>query len=485
MGRRRPIDRGEIPGRLLRVPLVGSSARALATAGIEAWAVGGAVRDIAIGIEPLDLDLAVSGSPATAAAAISRAVGGHRFELSADYGTWRVVPSGSREWQIDITALRAAEIEGDLAERDFTVGAIAVPLAGSGLLDPYDGLGDLAAGRLRAVSPRSFTADPLRLLRAARIAASLELDPVSETVELARQSAHLAADPAPERLLEELRLLIGCPDPEGGLRIGHELGVLAPVLPELEDLRGVGQGPNHHLDVYDHTIEVLRGVIDIEQRPEHYFGDRAEEVRALLAEPLADGFSRGEALRMGALLHDIGKPASRIEHEGMIGFPSHDEAGAEIIGDLANRLHTSRKLRRHLRMMALHHLRLGFLTHHMPLSPRETYGYLKVIGDSALDVTLLTVADRLAARGTSGLASDEMVSAHLELARQMISAGLDLRRDGLPRPLLRGDELAAELGIEPGPELAPLLAELEVAQYAGEVETREEALAHLRKFNAR
>lgn len=485
MGRRRPIDPGEIPGRLLRVPLAAGVAEALAAAEIEAWIVGGAVRDVALGKEPLDLDLAVAGDPALAAAAIAKVTGGSRFELSAEFGTWRIVPARDGRRRIDITTLRAPRIEDDLAERDFTVGAIAVSVADRRLLDPFDGLGDLAAGRLRTVSSHSFTADPLRLLRAARIAAALELEPVPETVALAREAAPRAAEPAPERLLEELRLLIGGPDPERGLELAHELGVIAPVLPGLSELRGVDQGSNHHLDVYDHTIEVLRGVIDIERRPERYVGDRAGEVAELLAEPLADGFTRGQALRLGALFHDIGKPVSRIEHEGMIGFPGHDESGAEIIARLGKRLHFSRKLCRHLCLIARNHLRLGFLIHRMPLGGRDEYEYLKACGDAAVDVTLLTVADRLAARGTSGLASEEMVTAHLELARRMVAAGLDLRRTGMPRPLLRGDELAAELGIEPGPALAPLVAELEAAQYAGEVSNRDQALAHLRKFSAR
>ena len=104
-----------------------------------------------------------------------------------------------------------------------------------------------------------------------------------------------------------------------------------------------------------------------------------------------------------------------------------------------------------------------------PLPPRRVHDYLRATEPVAVDVTLLTVADRLSARGAGPLAAPEMVEAHLDLAREMIAAALDWRRDGPPEPLLRGDELAAELGIEPGPELGELMAELEAAQYAGEV----------------
>lgn len=480
----------EVADRLRAAPVLAAAAAGLREAGIEAWAVGGSVRDVALGLEPDDFDIAVSGDPAAAAGAVAAAADAHRFELSAGFGTWRVLPHRAAvpevgAWQIDITALRAdGGIGADLAERDFTIGAIAVPLAGGDPVDPFGGLDDLVKRRLRAVSDHAFSADPLRLMRAPRIAAGLGLEPDERTISLARRDASRAADPSPERLLEELRLLVSGRDPERGLELANELGVLAPVLPELAALRGVGQGPNHHLDVYDHTMEVLRGVLEIEREPDRLFGSSAEEITALLAEPLADGFNRAGALRMGALFHDAGKPASRIEHEGMVGFPGHDETGAAQIDNLAARLRFSRRLRRHLRDLALHHLRLGFLVHHMPLSRRDIYGYLMATGDVAADVTLLTVADRLAARGTSGLASDEMVAAHLDLAAQMVAEALELRRDGQPEPLLRGDELAAELGVRPGPELADLLAELAAAQFAGEVKDRDQAIAHLRKFAA-
>ena len=203
----------------------------------------------------------------------------------------------------------------------------------------------------------------------------------------------------------------------------------------------------------------------------------------LLAEPLADEMSRGTALRFGALFHDIGKPATRAERDGFVGFRGHDQVGAEIVGGICGRLRASRRLTQHLQGLTLHHLRLGFLIPEAPLPPRKVHEYLRATEPVAVDVTLLTVADRLSARGAGPLASPEMVEAHLALARQMVAAALDWRRDGPPAPLLRGDELASELGIEPGPELGELLAELEAAQYAGEVSDRAAAVEHIRRVH--
>jgi len=461
--------------RLAAAPVVEAVREALRGAD-PAWIVGGAVRDAVLGREVSDLDLAVAGDPGTAA----QGIGEHAFELSAEFGTWRVAAS-SQGWQIDVTALRGGSIEADLAERDFTIGAVAVPLSGGEPIDPYGGLTDLADKRLRAVGEASFTADPLRLLRAARLAAEMVLEIEERTVALAQAAAARAADPAGERQLAELRQLMGGPDPLRGLRLLDELELTPAVLPEVAELQGVEQGPNHHLDVYGHTVAVLEHALEVELDLERFAGDRAAEVEALLDEPLADEVSRRTALRFGALFHDIAKPQTKAERDGFVGFRGHDQVGAEVIGRICKRLRASRKLTQHLQALALHHLRLGFLIPEMPLPPRRVHAYLRATEPVAVDVTLLTVADRLSARGKGPIASPEMVAAHLQLAREMIAAALDWRREGPPQPLLRGDEVAAELGIEPGPELGSALAELEAAQYAGEITDREGALQRLRR----
>jgi putative nucleotidyltransferase with HDIG domain len=467
--------------RLFESSLVTLARRALGGGG-DAWIAGGAVRDAALGHEVTDLDLAVVADPEQAARAIAREGGGHAFELSAEFATWRAV-AADRSWQVDASALRGGSIEADLAARDFTLGAVAVPLEGGEPIDPHGGLADLEKGVLRVVGEGSFAADPLRLLRAARLASDLDLEVDPETRTLARAEAPRAAEAAGERQLAELRRLLGGPDPLRGVALLDELDLTRAILPELEALRGVEQGPNHHLDVHGHTLAVLERLLEVESDLERFAGERAAETLELLEEPLADDMNRRTALRFGALLHDIGKPSTRGELEGYVTFIGHDREGAEIVAAICTRLHTSRTLNRHLQALTLNHLRLGFLVHEAPLPPRRFHEYLRATEPVAADVTLLTVADRLSARGSGPLASEDAIEAHLRLAREMLAAALDWRRDGPPDPLVRGDELAAELGIPEGPELGALLAELEAAQYAGEVRTREEALDHARHLH--
>ena len=470
-----------IADRLADSPAVHACREALGDAA-DAWIVGGAIRDAALGREVTDADLAIARDEREAARAIARVVQGAMFQLSEEFATWRVLAPDDA-WHVDIAKLRDKGIEGDLALRDFTINAIAAPLTplDAPLVDPHAGLADLDARLLRAVSERSFADDPLRVLRAARLAAALALEIEPGTVELARSDARQAGKQAGERQLAELRLLLTGDDPVRGLGLMDELGATEPVLPELEALRGVEQNPYHHLDVRDHTIEVLARLVELEADLGGFMGDEAEDVSLLLAEPLADQLTRRGALRFAALFHDVGKPETRSEGQGgRILFIGHDRAGARIIRELCGRLRASRRLADYLANLTLNHLRLGFLVHERPLSRRHVYDYLRATDPDSVDVTLLTVADRLATQGER--TRQEAIDAHLDLAREMIREALAWRRDGPPLAPIRGDELASELGIDPGPELGRLLAEIEAAVFAGEVSGRNDAIALARKL---
>jgi putative nucleotidyltransferase with HDIG domain len=229
--------------------------------------------------------------------------------------------------------------------------------------------------------------------------------------------------------------------------------------------------------VYGHTLEVLERTIELQAQPAGALGaEHAQAVSKLLAEPLADGLTRGEALRWGALLHDAAKPATRAvrPHDGRVTFLGHDREGARLAHGVLARMRTSMRLREHVSALVRHHLRLGFLVHEsQPLAAETVYDYLHTTEPVEVDVTLLSVADRLATRGEG---SQESIAAHMALARGVLGPALRWREQGPPKPLLRGDELAAALAIEHGPRLGELLEQLTRAQYAGRVTTREQAI---------
>ena len=439
----------------------------------DVWIVGGTVRDALLGRRIGDVDLAVAGDAERVARAVAARVGGPVFHLSEDFGTWRVIERRDG-WICDVSPLQGNTIERDLALRDFTVNAIAVPLGGGEAIDPHGGRSDLDAGVLRVVADDAYERDPLRPLRLVRLATELPLMPDDETERLTRDAAPRVRLASGERVFAELRRIVLADRVLDGLELADRLGLVQAVLPELGALHGVDQSHFHHLDVHGHTLEVLREQVALESELEVVFGELAPRVRAVLDEPLADELTRGQALRLGALLHDIGKPGTReVRPDGRVTFIGHDLLGERMVADVCARLRTSAKLRDYLRGLTRHHLVLGFLVHERPLPRRTIYRYLKRTEPVEVEVTVLSCADRRATRGRNAEAA---IEAHLDLARQLMSAALDWRESGPPPPLLRGDELIRELGVDPGPGLGALLAELEEAQYAGDVETREQAL---------
>lgn len=452
-------------------------------AGRRAWLVGGAVRDRALARPLADLDIVVDGDPGEAANAVARAakVAGEKaacFALSEEFGAWRVV-AREGSWQVDVETLRGGSIGADLALRDFTVNAVAEPLEGGDPLDPLGGLADLGAGRLRLAGPRAFADDPLRVLRLVRVAVELHLEPDSDAMRAAREQHRRLALVSPERVFLELQRILAANRVLRGLELMGELGATAVVLPELDAMKGVEQSRYHHRDVYGHTLEVLDRVVALTGSDlAGTVGDEhAAAVGALLSEPLADGLTRGEALRWGALLHDAAKPATRAVRvlDRRVTFMGHDVLGADLARDVLGRLRASVRLREHVAALVRHHLRLGFLVHEsQPLSLDTVFSYLTTCDPVEVDVTLLSIADRLATRGAK---AEHAIEAHMTLARRMLGDALRWRADGPPTPLLRGDELAAELDIPLGPRVGELLGELVRAQYTGKIHTREQAIA--------
>jgi poly(A) polymerase len=474
--------RGEALDRLAAAEPIRAVRAALEPTGAQAWLVGGVVRDAALGRPLGDVDLAVAGDPEQAARAVARGLGGPCFPLSEDFGAWRVLDR-TRRVTCDISPLQGETIEEDLGERDFTINAIALALADGGEpIDPHGGFLDLEAGVLRVLGARSYATDPLRALRLVRLAAELGMEPDADTERLTAAAAPRLSEPSSERVFAELRRLLLAPGALEGLELAERLGVLAAVLPEVAALRGVEQSQYHHLDVWGHTLEVLRRQIELLEPGglESLFGDRAAELRVVLDEPLADDLTRGEALRFGALFHDVAKPETRgVRDDGRITFVGHDQAGEEAVGRIFRRLRTSERLRSYVAALARHHLVLGFLVHERPIDRRAVYRYLARCPPVEVEVTVLSCADRMATRGRK---ADEAIAAHLELAQELIGPALAWRSTGPPAPLIRGDELAAALGVEPGPELGVLLERLEEAAYTGEATTAEEAVALARRL---
>ena len=453
------------------------------------WLVGGTVRDGQLGRSSVDLDVVVSGTGpgGTSAGSSIRAAcevadlvaAGLRrpwFTLSSEFGAYRVV---GIDGALDLTALRGGSLEADLALRDFTVNAMAVPVSGGGLIDPFGGLQHLRERRLVAVSDHVFRDDPLRLMRASRLAHTLGLTIEDGLRRLIGADAHLLPRAAAERVLSEVVLTLAAGRSSSAVESWGSLGVLPFLLPEVPRLQGVTQSDYHHRDVYGHTLETMDQVDDMIQDPGRLFPATRVALEERLAEPVDGAVSRPVALRLAALLHDIAKPDTRsVREDGRVCFMEHTRVGGPQSERICRRLRTSEKLARLVRAVVEQHLTLGFLLHQQPLPERAVIEYLWEAAPWEPEVILVSTADRLATRGAS--TPERYLYQHVELAGRLMERWRQ-RAEGERAPCpLDGRRLQAELGLEPGPALGRALRAVRLAWEAGEARDDTDLLAAAR-----
>jgi poly(A) polymerase len=456
--------------------------------GEHVYLVGGCVRDLLLDRPIKDLDLATDGNPRRLAERIARRTGGAPFVMHPEMRAYRVVPrqNGGGVW-IDVLPLVGSLAE-DLLRRDFTINAMALPLPFSpdrlleSLIDPAGGREDLRARRIRHVRPDIFETDPVRLLRAVRIGAAVGFTLAPETEALMPAAAPLLAQAAAERVRDELFALLTLPEPAASVRRLDVLGLLSPILPELDALKGVEQNPNHHLDAWEHTLEVLRQgdlILGGEELPE----DVRTPAGALLEEIACPPRSRRALFRLTALLHDVAKPQTRtLTPEGVISFRGHDEEGAVVARTICQRLRLSTREAKSVALAVRAHLWPGFLSHEDPPSDRSRYRFFRDTGNAAVETLLLSLADRLAARGP--WAAEAQIARHRRFVVEMLRLYFTGSRVAHPVLPVDGRGLMRALGLKQGPELGAILDALREAVAVGEVATRDEAVALARQHLA-
>lgn len=492
------------PGPGLKLPE--AAARAAKTAARLApkpvWIVGGAVRDAALGRPIADLDLATDGAEGLARA-LARELDGAFVVLDEAEGVYRVVlrrPEGELR-QIDVAELQGGSIEKDLARRDFTINAMALPALGGAPLDPRGGLRDCARKLVRAEDQAPFKADPLRLLRAFRIAAQLRFS-IDETT-LASISAlrHRVRAPAGERVQAELLALCAERGGSDQLFAMDRAGLLTALFEELEPARscaveyyGEGGVLKHSLDTAARA-DFLLGSLD------RVFPGQAAALERHLDERSTAGAPQRALVVLAALLHDVSKPETARTVEGRLRFFGHDTAGAERVEGILKRLRFSRAQIDSAKAAVLHHLRPGHLAAGGPITEKAIYRFFRDLGEEAATLLLVCWADHAsylpaakvagvlktaaAPVDSPGLARIRPVEAQ-KTVRHLQIVGLLVRRlfaetKPVPERLLDGREIMKLLGLKPGPEVGEWLEKLREAQAVGAVRTREDALAFLRR----
>jgi poly(A) polymerase len=383
--------------------LLGRVARFLADRGVAAYLVGGFVRDGFLGRHTRDVDLAVAAPAIDLGRELAQALEAHFVPLHQEHQVARVVvtPGG---WHLDLATL-SGDIRQDMARRDFTVNAVAVGLPDGEVVDPCGGMRDLGEGVIRAVSPGAFRDDPARLLRAVRISAELGFRVEAATADLVKQEAHLLSGVAGERLREELMRLLSLPRTAPGVRAMDELGLLSPLIPELDGTRGVVQPKEHHWDVFRHSVETVAAADFLMGEADGFPAWARKDFTwtpeaAALMEEEVGGFPRRALLKLACLLHDVAKPQTKaVQPDGRTRFLGHPRQGADIARRVLARLRFSRREREMVASMITHHLRPTQMSHEELPTRRAIYRFFRDTGEVANEVLYLSLADHLASRG--------------------------------------------------------------------------------------
>lgn len=465
----------------------------LAERGVTAYLAGGFVRDALLKRDTADIDIALTADALKIAPEVAIALGGKYVLLDEVNRVGRVVvgaPPTRDHWWLDLTTVED-DIEHDLGRRDFTINAIAVDLAELGkgyiqVIDPFNGRDDLRRGIIRVVAETAFVSDAVRLLRAVRLAAELGFSIDNDTELLIRRYHHLITTVAAERIREELLRLLA--QNSRFFRYLDTLGLLTTIIPELAQLKGVKQPPEHFWDVFDHSLETVAAVdYLLRQGTLDYAADEvlaavpwSETLAGHFGLEVSSGSTRRLLLKLAALLHDIAKPQTKAVYEdNRIRFLGHAQQGAAIAVSILERLRFSAREVKLVEAMIKYHLRPGQMSQGQLPTRRAIYRYFRDTAEAGIDTLFLSLADHLATRGS-----------HLDLTAwqehaQMVNYVLTQRfqQESLvvPPKLVDGHDLINIFGISPGPRIGQILELVREAQAAGEITNREEALTYIRQ----
>lgn len=473
--------------------------------GMRAYLVGGFVRDLLLGSVSNDIDIAIAGDPFTYGIALASALKGRFIKMHEEPRVARVVKrNGNGELQFDITEI-GRTVEDSLMNRDFTINSLAMPVdelkqveteVRATLLFPssspcYD---DLKQGIIRMHSgfeAKLIKDDPLRMLRAFRLAATLGFEIHESMLNAIRSHCHLIQSCSWERVRDEFAITLQSKVGSHMLTVMDEVGLLQQIISELDELKKVPPEGYHHLDGFRHSVEAVRCLELILSGAECAEGEWKDIAAALSCElaphiewqsqPMVERRTGIFSLKMAALLHDIGKPKSmeRDEH-GDLHFFGHEKVGAEIAKAICHRFKLSNRETHLIVGTVRRHMHPLFLSQAHTLTERALRRFWTMDGEHVgIAIIFISFADLLATKGPE--MTLEQIEAHLRTLNELMRVYRQLKREQAYPKLLSGHDVMQRYGIPQGPLVGKALQLVRKAQIEGRVRTKEEALSLLDK----
>lgn len=447
---------------------------------------GGAVRDWLLKKHSIDLDITVDGDGVQIGRRFAAALAAAFVLLDEREKVARVV---WKEYVIDFSSFRerSTTIEEDLAKRDFTINAMGIALDKSkgvlqqpfDILDPTGGVKDLAKKIVRATSATVFRKDPLRLLRAYRFMGELGFTIDKQTAALIEEQASLVTQAAGERIAYELDRIMSVPTPSPVITEMAASALLWKLFPELKQGVGMKQPAGHHLDVFHHCLATLGAMEKLIHDPSSYFPNQALQLTNYL-----ERGRRAVWLKWAAFFHDVGKPDAYQERDARITFYTHEHIGAKLFERIGDRLRWSNDDRKQVaRFISLHMwpFHLNNEWRKAGVSPRACLRLVKAVGDELPGLFLLAMADSLAGQGEGKPVGVEQSLAALydtvdKVYQESIKPVIEQPR------LINGYDLQELFNLKPGPVFKQIFSELEQAQVAGDIKTKDQAVVWVDDF---
>lgn len=433
------------------------------------YLVGGCVRDFLLGKQPFDFDIAVIRNPEGYADLLAAHLDGHWVKIGKPGQTILRVVSEDRFF--DISPANGTCIEDDLRQRDFTVNALAYDLYAKKIIDATGGLHDLDQKKIRSVSSRAFQKDPVRLIRAFRLAATLDFVVEARTLSAITRDAPLVRATAGERIRAEVLKMFGAPHSHERLCQMADTGLLTAIFPELERLRGCSQNRYHRFDAFEHSLRAFCHLETlISGRPKSL----SPSLERIISELDPD---KTALLKYAILLHDIGKPAVRsTDPQGRVRFHGHAGKSADMAVDIARRLRLSVQEEKFVDFIIRNHIRplsLFIARENRTLSPKGKTRFFVRCGGNTPYLLVHSLADTLAKQDHPGTKNDPLIDF-------LTGWAIDFFSEFSPRtkipPLVTGRDLIDLFGLPPSPRFKKILKTVEEARLSNALQTRTEAL---------
>ncbi|MDL1956756.1 MAG: HD domain-containing protein [Candidatus Desulfofervidus auxilii] len=435
----------------------------------EVYLVGGVVRDLLLKRPIQDFDITVEKRPKDIAFLFAKKINGHFVILDEEWETYRVVKDNL---YFDFTPFRGKDIISDLSARDYTINALAINIfQPEKIIDPFKGKIDLKNCVLRMVNKKALWEDPLRILRGFRICAELNFDLEKETYFTIKRYAPLLKNIAGERIYQELKRLFLTENASYWIKEMGNSGIFSSILPELDALKGVLQNGFHHLDVYGHSLLTLKQIESLILKPENIILDFKKEIKEYVKEPF-----HIFCLKWAALCHDLGKPSTQEKKGNHFTFYGHNKVGAELFLNIASRLHFSNKEKDLISFLIIHHLwpfHLLSLYQKNQLTLKAMHRIIRKSEPHTIGLFLLALADNFAANGPGK--PKDYDQEFINLFKEIMKIRKEFLSIKERHRLVTGHDIINWFKLKPGPIIGKLLQEIEEAQLAGKIKTKEEA----------